>query len=853
MPTTVNGVGTHYYGKSDVTKRTGTCRSCGANTTLESYTTRLWFVILFIPIIPLKRVRLLDYCPRCSRHWVANPEQFEMSRQLAVSGAMEKFRDQPSVDAALMVHAQFLSFHMHSEADEFRKAALQRFPQSAELRAGLAEHLDQTGGWPEATALYEQAFELKSDLPEVRGSLAWRRLHENKLDEAFDLLDFLCKPGAGQSFNLASLEHLAKAYHKAGNHERALEIFGHLLREIPAYSEQHAFRKLVTKSEQALHQHPSILPEKTFSVRGLFDSKSGTHAPWVRWAVFGLIALFLFTVGMAGLNEYQRQHRTLHIVSAFAQPVSVSVDGGPAVVVTQRSEVPISEGKHQVQVTGPFNRKSEIEIRSGYWSRWTRSPVWTFNVGNVAALYSTKLHYAVNPTPSESIWLNDSELSYVPHVDYPFTQPPPSIQVEGNKTVTKTHVGIKAIPPSTTFLSLRGLVDQDVVLAFAEGHLERNPNDALLLNVYGNDDQTGEVERVTAFLKAGLWKKPISVPWHRAWQHQKSVAANEAALIAEYDAQLEQAPDDASLLYLRGRVGSDRTDQLKFFRLANEKAPQLGWPLMALGYDAANRGAWDEAKGHCEKAVNTLRSDPSFRNLWHFVRMANGEAASVETEYRQQLQGQEYAEVMTAFFYLADSLAQQGKNDQIRPTARDFLTKLAGPGSGELQVSFEPFLDYVSANFDGMRQRKETSNPTGQPGFQFQCLLALGEPDQATKLNDFDKIIDDWHERLGLSVAYSLAGNQAQADEWRTKACDKLKESGDADERRAAALLQNENPPSDNDLDEILLRINDTALLLTAAAQRFPDRKTELNQRAARLNVSRLPPYLLVKKAVEHP
>ena len=119
MPTTVNGVGTHYYGKRDVASRLGTCRNCGAHTKLESYETRLWFVILFIPVIPLKRVRLLDYCPSCQRHWVANPEQYEMSRQLAVSGAMEKYRDQPSVDAALVVHAQLLSFHMHPEADTF--------------------------------------------------------------------------------------------------------------------------------------------------------------------------------------------------------------------------------------------------------------------------------------------------------------------------------------------------------------------------------------------------------------------------------------------------------------------------------------------------------------------------------------------------------------------------------------------------------------------------------------------------------------------------------------------------------------------------------------------------------------
>ena len=65
MPQTVNGVGTHYYGRKDASNRIGTCGHCHAHGQLNSYTTRLWFVIVFIPIIPLKRVRVLDECLRC--------------------------------------------------------------------------------------------------------------------------------------------------------------------------------------------------------------------------------------------------------------------------------------------------------------------------------------------------------------------------------------------------------------------------------------------------------------------------------------------------------------------------------------------------------------------------------------------------------------------------------------------------------------------------------------------------------------------------------------------------------------------------------------------------------------------
>jgi tetratricopeptide (TPR) repeat protein len=856
MPTTVNGVGTHYYGKRDVSSRTGTCRNCGAHTKLESYETRLWFVILFIPIIPLKRVRLLDYCSSCHRHWVANPEQYEMSRQLAVSGAMEKYREQPSVDAALVVHAQLLSFHMHEEADTFRTAVLEQYADNADLREGLAAHLDQMGRWTEATPLYEQAFRLNPDLPEVRCSLAWRRANENKLDEAYDLLDFLRQPGAGQSFNLGSLETLAKSYQKEGNHERALEIFAHLLQEVPASADQVAFRKLVQKSERALHRSPSLLPTKSFSIRGLFDSKSGTHAPWVRWAAFGAVVLVLFAAGMAGMNEYRRTHRTLHVVNAFAQTVTVSVDGGPPIIVSQRTPVPISEGKHRLSITGPVTKQTDIDLETGYWSRWTYNPVWVFNVEKVASVSAATIHYALNPQPAENRWLNDTELSFVPHVDYVFEQPPQSMKVERKtQVITKIHVGLMPVLPSTTFLGLRNPADQTVAMTFAEGYLERNQNDVSLLYLYSTRTEGEESERrVTAFLEKGLWQsKPPSIPWHRAYQNQKTVAANDAPLLAEYDRRLAVVPEDATLLYLRGSVGPNRADQLKYYRLANEKDPQLGWPDYALGFDAALRGDWREAREWCEKAAPKLRSDISFRGMWHIVRLANGEAEGMESEYRQQLHSRDFAEVMTGLFGLIDALASQQKYDQTRQVIRDWMTAMGGLNSSPAALSaFDPLVDYACGDIDAMRRKKDQTVPKGQSDFQFQCLLAIGEPDAAVKLEGNDKLNTEWNAMLAASLSYSLTGKPEEADAWRTRACGKLKE-GDRGEKRAAALLQADHAPSKGELNEMTLRISDAALVTAALAQRFPDQKRALNARAGRLNISRLHPYLLVKQAVEQP
>ena len=92
MPTTYNGIGTHYYGKKNIQKRVGACHSCGHNVELVSYDTRLWFVVFFIPVIPLGRKRILDYCPACTRHYAVEADKSETARQLEVSGAQGTLR-----------------------------------------------------------------------------------------------------------------------------------------------------------------------------------------------------------------------------------------------------------------------------------------------------------------------------------------------------------------------------------------------------------------------------------------------------------------------------------------------------------------------------------------------------------------------------------------------------------------------------------------------------------------------------------------------------------------------------------------------------------------------------------------
>ena len=71
MPSRVNGIGTWYWGRNNIIARNAKCEFCGNAARLTSYDTTLFFTLLFVPLIPLRRKRGAQpvlTLPAASRH-----------------------------------------------------------------------------------------------------------------------------------------------------------------------------------------------------------------------------------------------------------------------------------------------------------------------------------------------------------------------------------------------------------------------------------------------------------------------------------------------------------------------------------------------------------------------------------------------------------------------------------------------------------------------------------------------------------------------------------------------------------------------------------------------------------------
>ncbi len=639
MPTTVNGIGTHYYGRKNRTVRTAPCRSCGRVASLESYDTRLWFVIVFIPIIPLGRKRVIDSCPICTRHFVASADAYEQARQLQVSAAQDQFRRDPSPPAALQVHATLLGFHEAEQAERFRQVVRDRFPADAELMAGLAAQLQQAGSYQEAGELYDLAHRLQPELPEARAAIALRKMAEGQLDEARRLLDFLEVPGAGQHYPIGPLDALSTYYQRAGRHDEALELAAHVLREVPEAGQQHKFRAFVARSEKALGRYESILPPREHTVRGLFRGEGHIYSNRIRWAILGTLAVALLAGGLAVNNEYIRQHRTLQVINACGAPVQVRVDDQPPQTVADTGRIVLAEGRHRIQLGGAVEETHDVDIQANYFDRWLQKPAWILVPGGEAPIIKHVVTYSKDPVPPAFELLLGRPFVTLPQVDYLFEEPPQNMNLRSrNAQVIK--IWLERFAGSDTQAFEFGVHnDRERALTFAESRLRRRPEDNELLQAYLSSFQLGHMERPESFLETGLERRPVVVQWHRLYQTLAEAAGHDAALVARYDGYLRADPRNAALIYLRGRIEEDWDRQTEAIRRSIDADPRLPWPWASRATRDAAAARWTE----CLKNLNAARErkidEKTIYDLSVSARIGAGEARFLADESRTRLAG----------------------------------------------------------------------------------------------------------------------------------------------------------------------------------------------------------------------
>jgi tetratricopeptide (TPR) repeat protein len=855
MPRTVNGVGTHYYGRSNVATREDACRFCRRQVRLVSYDTQLFFVVLFIPLIPLGRKRIVEQCPFCTRHFAVDADQWDTARQLDISGALERFDSNPTPETGLTAHAQMLSYHDFQQASLFRGQMLLRFGDSAQLQAGIGAALEQIGKIPESVVHFRRALELRPDLPAAKAAIALQHIRDGKLEEARPLLDHLEQPGAGSLYPLAPLELLGNAYQARGRHQEALDVYAKVLAEIPSATEHKGFRKKVEASERAVRAVTTILPPQPRSFRqSLAAFRQGSRGIYGA-LVFVAVAAVVITIGLMLTNEYTRRHRRLYVVNAYPQPARVEVPGVGSITVGRTpAELPLPEGRYRAIIHGPIEEEVNFEVRAeSYAARWIEKPVCVLNVGGAALLSSEIAHYSrSNIIPPDVTYHFGESFFAIGDISNQFKPLPQQVNLSSSeREKILTHLDVFRGKPMEAFQQML-LHKQDAeALRFAEWRLRSFPPALEFVDAYGAKAmEMGQIRRAEETLHAGLSRRPVEIAWHRLYQSLDLSSQREAALRREYDAALAREPGNSALLYLRGRLCGHARESRQYFDRAREADPQNPWPLFAIAYQLADAGDWKGSRPLYARALELDPRNPSIDQELFLTRLALGETLDLAHELREAVK--KSPQDAGALLRLCDVLAADGLNSELKRFLADYqraTRRFTDPASVVFIKSVLARGYYSIGDFALMEQTVAGERDPSLRLLLGQALIEQGRIAEASKNGLLPPQNGEPSQLVACAIAWSLARDPVSTSGWLNYAKNAFLK-GDANRRRAAALLDQPLPPTLDEVEAADLYHTDKAAVLAALGVVFRNERKDYAERARRFNVDRDFPYHLLRRTI---
>ncbi len=839
MPHSINGVGTHYWGKRNRQARPAVCPHCGNSVQLTSYDTRLWFVVFFLPVVPLGRKRVLDYCPRCTMHRVTKLGEWERCKREAIEKGMATVRERPGDSApALELFGALLAYGEMQQALELSEAISERFPADAGVLAELGATLEAFGRTQEARPHLERAFAADPHQPVARVARAHELVRSGELDQARELLRFLEEEGA--TVDARPLWPLAEALGRAGRGAEASTLFELLARRSPELAQVPQFRREARRASRAAGGQRVKLPRR----RGSWKVAA---AACVGVALLGLLAF-------VGLVEPAR-HRKLWVANGFDQTLQVDVRGLErfSLAPGRVRAVELSEGDWTVALNGPLERTLTFPIHTGLKARLFDHPVFLLNVGGASLFLLEHLTYSENPNPNarfEGELLFGEELVTLPDIDYAFVPAPEEIRLErSGNSARRSSLDLFHGSVQEAFSWSWSNRSPASALLLAEWHLRLHPDDTAFLNQYLQlaADPT-LFGRVRSFLAAQAVLDPMSVPVHRAYQHFELLAGEDPT--PRYEAWLAERPQSSALCYLRGRLSARRSEAEALYRRALRADEANGYAHASLGHLLGARGEWAAAREALERAVELEPEEALIAQSLREARLALGDHAALEAELEAKLE-QQPAD-LEVFFALGEALLSRGARWEARELeergeqAFEAAWKEdAGPAIESLRLR----LAYLSGDLETCVSGLEGIEEAVQDGSLQRILLEQGKLDRASQV-PVGRLLGDEIPILHLAWALSagLAGDQETAREQRQAATAAL-ENGERSARLAAELVaRGPDVPLDELLD-VYLDPRLAAVLLADLSLRWPEREAELLAAARALNHDRTFPFHLIERA----
>lgn len=264
MPITINGIGTTYYGRKNPRVYEAYCESCKQSTRFTDYTTGHYFVVIYIPIIPLGKRQIIGECSSCRVHRVMPLKQWEQIREESLQTGFEQLAtntDDPA--SAIDLLYRLTTFNQIEEAFDLAESTALHHGEDFATQIAIGNWYADQGRNTLADHCFARAIAIDPQHPASCTLQATAAIKAEKLREAATFLQPLRQ--SDETYDPSLFYYYAVQCQKAGEHQTALDEFTELVKRNQALGFDKAFRKSVKASEKALAKAESILPS-----RGLF-------------------------------------------------------------------------------------------------------------------------------------------------------------------------------------------------------------------------------------------------------------------------------------------------------------------------------------------------------------------------------------------------------------------------------------------------------------------------------------------------------------------------------------------------------------------------------------------------------
>ena len=323
----------------------------------------------------------------------------------------------------------------------------------------------------------------------------------------------------------------------------------------------------------------------------------------------GLALLGLIAVLVGGFNALgAMRYNTVQIANALPIPVQVRVGSASAVTVLplQVEKVRSKVGMQDivVQHDGRMIERGQLEVKRGY-------DVNAWNVLGAGALYREDVRYTAKGSAPPSEMNNEPELFCGERsvlkdgIDYPFSTPPPNIDMAENEQVThRSHFALAEFQPLFCVVKLEKSGKLSEAQTLAQHIVEATDYDFQIVDrlvdlFVARDDRKPALDLADAARK----HHDDLIEYHRLYQGQAISSGQRTALVQEYRERARLQPASADAAYLLGRVlvGPEADHYVAESAL---RFPRHAYLLRSAAYRALGRGDFAEV----ERDVDALRA-----------------------------------------------------------------------------------------------------------------------------------------------------------------------------------------------------------------------------------------------------